>query len=361
MARPGCLLALLLASCASGPWYRQLGFGTEAETGRPDAIPRLIQGLSSSDLDVMRESSRALARLGEPAVHALASEVRDRQSTAAAWALGEMGAAAAPGVPALADALGSGRKHLRKAAAQALAKLGQTAAPALPALVRALAADPEDDVRREVPPALAKIGKPSPEVMAVLEQAGAHDSGHRVRVAARRAHQALRFAPPPPKIEPKKTPAPIVALFDLQDAAGELGAQSVEQLTEYLAARLAAGGFRVIPRDQLRARLVQEKTKSYRACFDQSCQIELGRALAAQKSVACKLLRLGSGEGSPARGGGTPEARGAPKVQCALTALIFDLRSEATERAATVETGCTDPQLLEGLRKLAEQLAPRDR
>jgi hypothetical protein len=342
MARPARLLAfLLLAACASGPWYRQLGLSTEAEVARPDAIPRLIQGLSSSDLDVMRESSRALARLGEPAARALAAEVRDRQSTAAAWALGEMGAAAAPAVPALADALGSGRKHLRKAAAQALAKLGQTAAPALPALVRALAADPEDDVRREVPPALASIGKPLPEVMAVLEQAGAHDSGHRVRVAARRAHQALRFTPPPKadRTESKKAPSPIVALFDLRDAAGELSAQSVEQLTEYLAARLAASGFRVIPRDQLRARLVQEKTKSYRACFDQSCQIELGRALAAQKSVACKLLRL--------------------QGQCALTALIFDLRSEATERAATVETGCADAQLLEGLRKLAVQLAPR--
>ena len=92
----------------------------------------------------------------------------------------------------------------------------------------------------------------------------------------------------------------------------------------------------MVPRGQLRSRLAAEKVKSYRKCMDQRCQIELGKAMAAQKSLATKLLKVGK--------------------QCALTALLYDLKTEATDRAASVRTGCTEDALLAGVEKVARQL-----
>lgn len=129
----------------------------------------------------------------------------------------------------------------------------------------------------------------------------------------------------------------IVAVFDIQDHTGTMKDKTLDQLTEYLAAQVTQrAGFKVVPRDQLRSRLGTEKVKSYRKCVDQRCQIELGKAVAAQKSLATKLLRVGK--------------------QCALTALLYDLKTEATDRAASVRTGCTEEALLAGVAKLASQL-----
>ena len=86
----------------------------------------------------------------------------------------------------------------------------------------------------------------------------------------------------------------IVAVFDIQDHTGGMDEKTLDQLTEYLAAQVTQrAGFKVVPRDQLRSRLAAEKVKSYRKCVDQRCQIELGKAMAAQKSLATKLLKVG--------------------------------------------------------------------
>jgi hypothetical protein len=147
-------------------------------------------------------------------------------------------------------------------------------------------------------------------------------------------------APPPepvPAPKPPRTPQ-ILAVFDIQDASHGFSEQGMDQLTEYLAASLAKGGaFRVVPRDQLRTRIVQEKTESYKQCFDQSCQIDLGKAVAAQKSLATKILRVGD--------------------NCAITATMFDLKTETTEKAASVRTTCSENSLMDGMDKIADQLA----
>jgi hypothetical protein len=135
-----------------------------------------------------------------------------------------------------------------------------------------------------------------------------------------------------------KSPAPIVAVFDLDDRAKVSTRELREQLGVYLAAAVTRhAGFKTVPRSQLRARLRREKRKSYRACFDQSCQIAIGKALAAQKSLAPRLIKIGK--------------------QCALTASLYDLRSEAAERAASVKTACTPEALLDAMERVAKQLA----
>jgi hypothetical protein len=137
---------------------------------------------------------------------------------------------------------------------------------------------------------------------------------------------------------PTAASRPIVAVFGIQDASKRLGSDVLDQLSEYLSTQVAATGrYRIVPRDRLRERLVDERRKSYRACFDEACQIELGKALAAQKSLSSKLLRVGE--------------------RCALTSVIYDLRTETTEAAASVDTACSVEALLGAARQVAQQLA----
>ncbi len=129
----------------------------------------------------------------------------------------------------------------------------------------------------------------------------------------------------------------VVAVFEIEDQAGVVKRATLRQLTEYLAAQVTQrAGYQVIPRDQLRSRLSAEKRKSYRDCYEQRCQIALGKAVAAEKSLATKLLRVGR--------------------SCALTSMLYDLQSETTERAASAKTACDADALLAGVEQLAKQL-----
>ncbi|MCC6749933.1 MAG: hypothetical protein IT371_19870 [Deltaproteobacteria bacterium] len=145
-------------------------------------------------------------------------------------------------------------------------------------------------------------------------------------------------APTPAPIGAPRAKPTIVAVFDTEDATGRLDAKTLNQLTEYLAAKVTeSGNFRVIPRNQLKTRLSQEKREGYKVCYDESCKIELGRALSAQKSLATKLLKVGA--------------------SCAISATLYDLKSETAEKAANVRTNCSEDGLMDGMEKIATQLA----
>jgi len=139
---------------------------------------------------------------------------------------------------------------------------------------------------------------------------------------------------PAPSPEP---PSAIVAVFDVEDGTGSLSAADAQQLGDYLSVRVASvPRTRVVPRDQLRGAISDAKAESYKACFDQSCQIELGKALSAEKSVATKLLRVGS--------------------RCAMTLAMFDLKTETAERAASTQTECAADALFGAVDDLVRQL-----
>jgi hypothetical protein len=129
----------------------------------------------------------------------------------------------------------------------------------------------------------------------------------------------------------------IVAVFDIEDSSNQFDPKTTDQLTEYLASRVnEVAGYRVIPRVQVRERLQQEKAEGYKACYEQACQIELGKALAAQKSLATKVLQVGSA--------------------CLMTATLYDLKTETTERSVTAKTECTPTSLISGADYLAQEL-----
>jgi hypothetical protein len=147
-----------------------------------------------------------------------------------------------------------------------------------------------------------------------------------------------RAPKPVPSDRPAEPSAVIVAIFDINDASKKLEQDALVQLTNYLGTVLTqSGAFKVIPRDQLRSRLLDEKKGSYKMCYDESCQIELGRAVSAQKSLSTTLIQIGN--------------------KCAVTANLFDLKTEMTEKGASVETGCNPEELLDAIKEIARQLA----
>ncbi|MBW2704315.1 MAG: hypothetical protein JRF33_26145, partial [Deltaproteobacteria bacterium] len=122
----------------------------------------------------------------------------------------------------------------------------------------------------------------------------------------------------------------VVAVFDVQDVSNRFEEDLLLQLTSYLSTTMVASGrFTVVPREQLRARLADKKSQSYKACYDDACQIELGKAVAAQKSLATQLLQVGQ--------------------KCIVVANLIDLKTETTISGAKVQTDCDVDKLLGAL------------
>ena len=136
-----------------------------------------------------------------------------------------------------------------------------------------------------------------------------------------------------------QTKKPIVAVFTIEDKGARLKKKLRERLSDYLAMTLAATGkYRVVPRDQLKKRLVQQKRRSYKKCFDQSCQIEIGKELAAQKSLSTVIMKLGS--------------------KCMVTSVLYNLRTAASEGGATAEGGCSEDAIVASIKTVVKKLVP---
>lgn len=81
-------------------------------------------------------------------------------------------------------------------------------------------------------------------------------------------------------------PVEITAVMDIDDRASVLDARARTDLSTYLSTRVAEQIGPVVPRAEIQALIRDEKLSSYDACFDESCQIELGKALAAGRVLA---------------------------------------------------------------------------
>jgi hypothetical protein len=106
-----------------------------------------------------------------------------------------------------------------------------------------------------------------------------------------------------------------------------LSRMELDSLTDYLATKVAEDGlFHVIPREEIKKRLLSAKKKSYQECYDQSCQIEIGREIAAQKTLTVNIAPIGS--------------------SCIITAALYDLKKAATDGTATTRGQCGTDALL---------------
>jgi formylglycine-generating enzyme len=129
---------------------------------------------------------------------------------------------------------------------------------------------------------------------------------------------------------------PIVAVFDLEVKGARIDKGMVDRLTDYLGSLMARKGFKVVPRSQLKARLTEAKKGSYQACYDEGCQIEIGKELAASKSLASQVLKLGK--------------------QCKVTVNLFDLRTAASDGAGAGSGDCDEDGVVKSLEGAVDDL-----
>ncbi len=134
--------------------------------------------------------------------------------------------------------------------------------------------------------------------------------------------------------------APVVAVFEVQDlriSPAKLPEGKLTALTDLLENFLAEGGaFKVVPQSGLRRAMVDAKRATYQECFDEACQIEIGKAVSASKLVTTKIIQVGA--------------------QCIVTSTLFDLRTETTDRAEHAKGDCTEESLALTLEKVAIRL-----
>ncbi len=155
--------------------------------------------------------------------------------------------------------------------------------------------------------------------------------------------------PPPPTVVKSPPPPPrksdssqwVVAVMDVEDVnAGSrkgLSKSLVRNLGDQLRIFVAQNGLRTVDRSSqervFKDQLQRIKSDSYNACYDDSCQIELGKALAATHIRRSRITRFGS--------------------RCVLNAEMIDLRAEVTIKAASARGGCE----AEGFLTMSEEVS----
>jgi hypothetical protein len=180
-----------------------------------------------------------------------------------------------------------------------------------------------DDLAEQHGPVLAQLDLPTSETLASTDG----------------SKSALRAAIPASSANLRPlSERPVIAIFKVQAPSRSFEADILSQLTEYITVRLAElGAYRIIPQQQLKQEFDTQKKSSYDACYDESCQIELGKAVAAEKLMTPKLLKFGK--------------------KCALSAAVYDLRTETTDHSASVRTDCAIDTLIDAADQLIVKLA----
>jgi hypothetical protein len=92
----------------------------------------------------------------------------------------------------------------------------------------------------------------------------------------------------------------------------------------------------VIPSSDLKAAIATLKADSYKSCYDEACQIEVGREVAAQKTLATRIGKLGE--------------------RCVFTSTLYDLGRAASERGASEVTDCKPETFLVAIDRVAVEL-----
>lgn len=133
---------------------------------------------------------------------------------------------------------------------------------------------------------------------------------------------------------------PIVAVFEIQPKGVELGSELAGNLTEYLGTSLSeCAAYRVMPPGDIRRALMQKTKESYKKCYDQKCQIELGRELAANKVISSSILKIGN--------------------SCVVTCRVYDLKTQTAELSTKTEGKCGVNELLASLKEVAGKLCKK--
>ena len=129
----------------------------------------------------------------------------------------------------------------------------------------------------------------------------------------------------------------VVAVFDIQFDRIKLSRAQRNRLTKFMAEELAIGGvFQVMPPGDVKKILLEQSTESYKECFDERCQIQLGRQLPANKLVTSTIMKMGK--------------------KCRVSVSLYDLKRQTTDTLEKVKSGCGEGALLESIEKVTAKL-----
>lgn len=155
------------------------------------------------------------------------------------------------------------------------------------------------------------------------------------RLERAREARALRAEAPMATTVATTTTA-VLALLELEPRAG-LGPESAAALTALVHLELlATGRVALVPLERSREALRVASAEGAGACYDDRCQLELGKGLAARALVRPVLQPDGHG--------------------CLLALELYELTRETLEWARTERTGCEADALTAAARRLAKAL-----
>jgi hypothetical protein len=176
--------------------------------------------------------------------------------------------------------------------------------------------------------------------------ADAYDCEHRVdRTPSLTASTAPDPKPPvaaepPPSANVRAHTGWVVAVMDVEDRDGAHDGVTIALLRnigDQLRIFVAEKGLRTIDRGQqesmIRAQIADAKKDSYKSCYDNGCQIELGKALAASHILRAQVARFGH--------------------SCVLNAELIDLKTEVSIAATSARGACEE----EGFLTMSETVA----
>jgi hypothetical protein len=374
---------LLVQSCQA--WYIKYGIVDEQALKSLDSVPKLVNAIENQEIEALA----ALQAMGTKAVQAeealVASLTKPLDFSPQAFDIEsqmEFKAAAAQALVQIAnnsksedlvfsfvdqlahsavnfkhnlekdwiEALGYECWPTRLTAIRVLRLTGSETTIVAEAIAAALG-DSSKDVRMEALLALRELEVATQEVVDALNKLAENkEEDHSVKQVAFETARKLRFKllanksskktkPPlsPPVDIKEKTPAIVVAVFEIQDKTKLFSPETINQLSDFLEAKLTdVADFRVVPRQQLKKRMNAIKKESYKNCYDEDCHIELGREVSAQKSLATKLLKIGD--------------------KCSVMSVLYDLKTQTSEKSSSAELECSESALMDGIKAIANHL-----
>jgi len=134
---------------------------------------------------------------------------------------------------------------------------------------------------------------------------------------------------------------PVVAVFEIKNDA-RLKRGFLVKMRDVIATELAASGkFSVVPNSDIQKAIREKQAESYEACYDESCQIEIGKEIAAEKTLATSIKKVGS--------------------QCIVTLQLYDLRKGASEKAGSARATCGEDFVVDSIYRALSQLTRKTR
>lgn len=154
---------------------------------------------------------------------------------------------------------------------------------------------------------------------------------------------------PVPQPEPAPAPPPaqdaeewVVAVMDVKTVTrgrGALDRDLMRNISDQLRIFVAQHGIKTVDRSAQDAafkdHLAEMKADSYKGCYDDNCQIELGKALAASHILRSRITQFGK--------------------LCVLNGELIDLRAEVAIGAASSRGDCEE----EGFLQMSEDIAKK--